>query len=86
MIGAGAVVCSDAPDYALMLGVPARRREWVSRHAHVLKFDKFGNAVCPESKLNYKLHNNHVECIDLNEDDPLPNNLKNGVKPYAEFK
>ena len=50
------------------------------------EFDKFGKAVCPEAKLNYKLHDNQVECIDLNEDDPLPNNLKNGVKPYAEFK
>jgi UDP-2-acetamido-3-amino-2,3-dideoxy-glucuronate N-acetyltransferase len=31
-IGAGAVVRGDVPDYALMLGVPARRRGWMSRH------------------------------------------------------
>ena len=29
LIGAGAVVASDVPDHALMLGVPARRRGWV---------------------------------------------------------
>lgn len=29
MIGAGAVVASDVPAHALMLGVPARRTDWV---------------------------------------------------------
>ena len=29
MIGAGAVVASNVPDHALMLGVPARRHGWV---------------------------------------------------------
>ena len=31
LIGAGAVVAADVPPYALMLGVPARRRGWVCR-------------------------------------------------------
>ena len=30
-IGAGAVVASDVPDYALMVGVPARRSGWMCR-------------------------------------------------------
>ena len=35
-IGAGAVVCDDVPEYALMLGVPARQLGWMSRHGHRL--------------------------------------------------
>jgi len=31
MVGAGAVVVSDVPDFALMVGVPARRIGWVGR-------------------------------------------------------
>ena len=53
-IGAGAVVRGDVPDYALMLGVPARRRGWMSRHGHRLtERDAEGNYVCPESGWRY---------------------------------
>jgi UDP-2-acetamido-3-amino-2,3-dideoxy-glucuronate N-acetyltransferase len=31
MIGAGAVVVADVPDFALVVGVPARRIGWVGR-------------------------------------------------------
>ena len=36
LIGAGAVVASDVPDHALMLGVPARRRGWVCEGGEIL--------------------------------------------------
>ncbi len=35
-LGAGAVVASDVPDHALVLGVPARQAGWVGRCGHRL--------------------------------------------------
>lgn len=55
-VAAGAVVAKDVPDYALMVGVPARQKGWMSRHGHVLNSpDADGVMVCPESGLKYKL-------------------------------
>jgi UDP-2-acetamido-3-amino-2,3-dideoxy-glucuronate N-acetyltransferase len=73
-IGAGAVVVADVPDYALMLGVPAAQRGWMSRHGHWLRNkDDSGNYICPESGWRYaEGEPGGLCCLDWSEDTPLP--------------
>ncbi|MGN6830446.1 acyltransferase [Paucibacter sp. M5-1] len=54
-VGAGAVVQKDVADFALMVGVPARRIGWMSRHGERLRFDAAGQAVCPATGERYRL-------------------------------
>jgi UDP-2-acetamido-3-amino-2,3-dideoxy-glucuronate N-acetyltransferase len=73
-IGAGAVVISDVPDYALMLGVPAHQKGWMSRHGHrLINPDANGIYLCPESGWRYKeMEPGILRCLDWPEDEPLP--------------
>lgn len=87
-IGAGAVVIKDVPDYALVMGNPARQHGWMSRHGHRLTDpDEKGIFCCPESGLRYKLDSSGgLYCIDLNELKPLKSDSDKGCNPYAYYK
>ncbi len=60
-IGAGAVVSRDVPAHALMVGVPARRLGWMSRHGERLALPATAPgsepllAVCPATDERYRL-------------------------------
>lgn len=54
MIGAGAVVTTNVPDYALMLGVPAKQVDWVCECGERLH----GGTVCSHCNRSYILDEN----------------------------
>jgi UDP-2-acetamido-3-amino-2,3-dideoxy-glucuronate N-acetyltransferase len=63
LIGAGSVVTTAVPDYAVVKGNPAMQSGWISRSGFSLKFDAHNIAVCPHSKESYKLQNDRVELL-----------------------
>ncbi|MFQ3633259.1 acyltransferase [Roseiflexus sp.] len=69
-IAAGAVVRRDVPDYALMAGVPAAQKGWMSRHGHRLPApDSGGVMICPESGWRYReVEPGVLRCLDWAED------------------
>ncbi|WNW01022.1 acyltransferase [Tenacibaculum sp. HL-MS23] len=59
-VGAGAVVTKQVLPYALVVGNPSKQIGWVSEYGHRLEFNDNGDALCIESKQQYKLKNNKV--------------------------
>lgn len=61
LIGAGAVVTKDVPDFALITGNPGKLKGWVSEAGIKLDFDNSGNAFCEKSKKSYMLTEGSVK-------------------------
>jgi len=62
-VGAGAVVSRDVADFALVVGVPARRIGWMSRHGERLSFVD-GEAACPATGERYLLRDGVCHLLD----------------------
>ncbi|MBN2279389.1 MAG: N-acetyltransferase [Candidatus Marinimicrobia bacterium] len=63
-VAAGSVVTRDVPDFALMVGVPARRKGWACECGELLgEFD--GQKKCPRCGIEYqKTENDRIEQVD----------------------
>ncbi len=64
-VGAGAVINKDVPDFALMVGVPAKQIGWMSRFGERLELPLKGNAdtLCPNTKEKYVLKDGKCSLI-----------------------
>ena len=87
-VGAGSVVTKSVPDFALVVGNPARQVAWMSRHGHRLAVpDSDGVMRCPESGYRYKeVAPGTLHCLDLEDDAPLPGELTVGKKSYRRAR
>jgi UDP-2-acetamido-3-amino-2,3-dideoxy-glucuronate N-acetyltransferase len=65
-VGAGAVVSRDVLAYALVVGVPARRIGWMSRHGERLDLPLWGDAeaTCPATGERYRLQGETLTQLD----------------------
>ncbi|MCE6964801.1 UDP-2-acetamido-3-amino-2,3-dideoxy-D-glucuronate N-acetyltransferase [Enterobacter sp. MW07] len=64
-VGAGAVINKDVPDYALMVGVPAKQIGWMSEYGEQLNLPVEGQAqaTCTHTGQKYRLDGNQLKKI-----------------------
>ena len=55
MIGAGAVITKDVPDFALILGNPGKIVGWVNKKGSRLEFDENGLSQCGQFQFDGKI-------------------------------
>lgn len=63
LVGAGALVNKNVPDFALMIGVPAKQIGWIDVYGERLEFDDRGYATDCEGR-EYQLQHNNVILIN----------------------
>jgi UDP-2-acetamido-3-amino-2,3-dideoxy-glucuronate N-acetyltransferase len=87
-VGAGSVVTKSVPDFALVVGNPARQVGWMSRHGHRLESpDSDGVMRCLETGYRYQeVEPGILRCLDLDEEAPLPAELSVGTKSYKQLR
>ncbi|MEO6941865.1 MAG: acyltransferase [Terrimesophilobacter sp.] len=54
LVGSGSTVVKDVPNFALVVGNPARRVGWVGRAGHPLVEQSDGVWICPETNDTYR--------------------------------
>jgi UDP-2-acetamido-3-amino-2,3-dideoxy-glucuronate N-acetyltransferase len=64
MVAAGAVVTHDVPDFALVVGVPARQIGWVGRAGERLLAEEPGRWRCPQTSEVYNENNGVLSPVD----------------------